>query len=122
VLPAEWGEVGEQCVGHRLAVAAQGLDGAAEVDRVPERDGGGDEGEAAGAVLLQLGGTVAQPSRPSRWKHTARASALRASPLFDPFPWDKVLGVASPDGSAHACWQSFGHPPAVRGVILPGET
>lgn len=30
-------QVGEQCVGHRLALAAQGLDGASEVDRVPER-------------------------------------------------------------------------------------
>ena len=39
-----------------------------------------------------------------------------------PIPWDKVLKVASPDGGAHACWQHFGHPPAIRCVILPGET
>jgi hypothetical protein len=39
-----------------------------------------------------------------------------------PIPWDKVLNMASPDGRAHACWQHFGHPPAVRCVILPGET
>jgi hypothetical protein len=39
-----------------------------------------------------------------------------------PIPWDKVLNIASPDGGAHACWQHFGSRPAVRCVILPGET
>jgi hypothetical protein len=38
-----------------------------------------------------------------------------------PIPWDKVLGVASPDGGAHACWQPVGRPPSLRCVILPGE-
>lgn len=38
-----------------------------------------------------------------------------------PIPWNRVLPIASPDGSAHACWQRFGRPPAVRCVILPGE-
>ncbi len=32
-------------------------------------------------------------------------------------PWDKVLGVASPDGEAHAC-VVLGE---IRCVILPGE-
>ena len=39
-----------------------------------------------------------------------------------PIPWDKVLDLPSPDGGAHACWQSFGQPSAIRCVILPGET
>ena len=39
-----------------------------------------------------------------------------------PIPRDKVLDLPSPDGGAHACWQGFGQPPAIRCVILPGET
>ena len=38
-----------------------------------------------------------------------------------PVPWDKVLGVASPDGGAHACWDRRGGRPNVLCVILPGE-
>jgi hypothetical protein len=38
-----------------------------------------------------------------------------------PLPWDKVLGVASPDDGAHACWYWLGGRPRVRCVILPGE-
>ena len=51
-----------------------------------------------------------------------RKEGLLIEGMCRPIPWDKVLNVASPDGGAHACWQSFGHPPAVRCVILPGET
>ena len=39
-----------------------------------------------------------------------------------PIPRDKVLDLPSPDGGAHACWQGFGQPPAIRCVVLPGET
>ena len=51
-----------------------------------------------------------------------RKEGLLIEGICRPIPWDKVLNVASPDGGAHACWQPFGHPPAVRCVILPGET
>ena len=51
-----------------------------------------------------------------------RKEGLLIEGICRPIPWDKVLNVASPDGGVHACWQSFGHPPAVRCVILPGET
>ena len=51
-----------------------------------------------------------------------RKEGLLIEGICRSIPWDKVLNVASPDGGAHACWQSFGHPPAVRCVILPGET
>lgn len=51
VLPAKRGEVGEQRVRHRLAAVAQCVECAAEVDRVPRRDGGGDDGEATGVCL-----------------------------------------------------------------------
>ncbi len=51
--------MGKQRVEDDLTSTAQHLRRAAEVDGVPQRDGGGDQGEAAGAVLLQLGGAVA---------------------------------------------------------------
>ena len=59
VLPAERRDMGEQGVGNDLAAAAQGVQGAAEVDRVPQRDGSRDQGQAAGTVLLQLRGAIA---------------------------------------------------------------
>lgn len=62
MLPANRGGVGEQRIRDRLAAAAQGLNGPPEIDGVPERDGGGDEGETADAVLLELGAAVAQPA------------------------------------------------------------
>ncbi len=52
--------MGEQRVGDDPTSTAQDLQRAAEVDGVPQCDGSGDLGEAAGAVLLQLGGAVAQ--------------------------------------------------------------
>ena len=80
MLPAERGDVGEQRIRHRLAAAAHGIERAAEIDGVPERDRGGDEGQPARAVLQQLGRAVAQPAEAV--EATARASALRLSPLF----------------------------------------
>ena len=38
-----------------------------------------------------------------------------------PMPWDKVLGVASPDGAAHAYWTYLNGRPDLRCVVLPGE-
>jgi hypothetical protein len=38
-----------------------------------------------------------------------------------PVPRDKLLGVASPDGGAHACWNRRGGRPNLLCVILPGE-
>jgi hypothetical protein len=37
-----------------------------------------------------------------------------------PMPWDKVLGVASPDGGAHACWDRRAGRLEVLCVVLPG--
>ena len=88
MLPAERGDVGEQRVRRRLAAAAQSVDGSAEVHRVPQRDGGGDEGEAAGAVLLQLGGAVAQPPEPGTLE---RAALLRRRDLgIGPEAWEEA--------------------------------
>lgn len=64
VLPAERRDVGQQGVGDVFTVAAQPVDRAAEVDRVPERGGGRDQGQPARAVLLQLDGAVAQLPEP----------------------------------------------------------
>ena len=57
MLPAERGEVGEQPVRDQVAVATRGIQRSAEIDGVPQCDGRGDQGEAAGAVLLGLAGT-----------------------------------------------------------------
>ena len=46
VLPAEWGNVGERLVRQRFALGAKLCNGAAEVDGVPEDDGGDREVEA----------------------------------------------------------------------------
>src|SRR5262245_46735141 len=50
-----------------------------------------------------------------------RKEGLVIQGICRPIPWDKVLPLPSPDGSAHACWEPFGRPPPVRCVILPGE-
>ena len=60
MLPAERGEVGEQRVRDHVAAAPRGIQGTTEIDGVPQRDGGGDQGEAAGPVLLSLGRAVVQ--------------------------------------------------------------
>jgi hypothetical protein len=60
VLPAERCKMVQQGVWHRLAVAAHGVERAAEINGVPQRYGGCDQGELAGAVLLRFDGPVAQ--------------------------------------------------------------
>ena len=72
--------MGEQDIWHGLAAVAQGVQRATEIHRVPQGDGRRDQGEATGAVLLRLSGAVAQAPEPV--EATARASALRDSPLF----------------------------------------
>jgi hypothetical protein len=52
--------VGEQRIWYGLATASQCVEGTAEIDGVPEHDGGSDERQATGAVLLQFGGTISQ--------------------------------------------------------------
>ena len=58
------------------------LRGPLQIDRVPQHDGRRHQVEAAGPVALLLEAAVAD--FPRRLKNTARASALRASPLFSP--------------------------------------
>jgi hypothetical protein len=52
VLPAERGNVGEQLVGQSFGLGAKLGNGVAEVDGVPEGDGGDREVEAGGTVAL----------------------------------------------------------------------
>ena len=61
MLPAERGEMGKQCIGYHVATTPRDIQCPAEIDGVPQHDGGRDEGEAAGAVLLSLGRSVVQP-------------------------------------------------------------
>jgi len=64
VLPAERRQVGQQGVRDHLAAAAHRVEGTAEIDGVSQGDGGRDQGEATGPVLLRLGGSVAQAPEP----------------------------------------------------------
>lgn len=50
-----------------------------------------------------------------------RKEGLLVEGACGPIPWDKVLGVTSPDGGAHACWDQRDGRPHVLCVILPGE-
>ena len=60
MLPAERGEVGQKRIWDQVAAAPCGIQRAAEIHGVPQRDGGRDQGKAAGPVLLGLGRTVVQ--------------------------------------------------------------
>jgi hypothetical protein len=50
-----------------------------------------------------------------------RKEGLLIEDACRPIPWDKVLGVSSPDGGAHACWGHIAGRPNVLCVILPGQ-
>src|ERR1700741_5199337 len=58
VFPAERADVGEQRVGQNFALGAKLGDGAAEIDGVPEGDGGDREVETRGPVALVFEGVV----------------------------------------------------------------
>src|SRR5262249_8406728 len=64
VLPSEGRDSREQKVTDRLSVGAQLIDGAGQIDRVPESDGRDDEIKARGPVLLVLEGSVADFAEP----------------------------------------------------------
>ena len=64
--------VREKVIGQDIAARAQLADGA-EMDGVPEDDGGGGEVEAGRAVTLVFEGAVG--ISPRRWKNTARLRA-----------------------------------------------
>jgi hypothetical protein len=59
VFPAERSDVGEQHVGQNFALGAKLGDSVAEIDGVPEGDGGDREVETRGPVALIFEGTVA---------------------------------------------------------------
>src|ERR1700722_16355641 len=58
VFPAERTDVGEKRVGQKFALSAKLGDGAAEIDGVPEGDGGDREVETRGPVALIFEGAV----------------------------------------------------------------
>ena len=58
VFPAERSDVGQQRVGQNFALDAKLGDGAAEIDGVPEGDGGDREVETRGPVALIFEGAV----------------------------------------------------------------
>src|SRR5215210_1904018 len=92
VLPAERREVGEQGIWHRLAAAAQGILRATEIDGVPQGDGGRDQGQAAGTVLLGLGRAVTKAAKPMEAHGTGeRIAALALVQLGRSLPSERGL-------------------------------
>jgi hypothetical protein len=59
MLPAEWGQVLQESIVEWLAIAAQGVGGALEIDGVPQNDGSGEKIQTACPVSLLLEATVA---------------------------------------------------------------
>src|SRR6476660_7634095 len=80
VFPAERTDVGEESVGQKFALSAKLGDGAAEIDGVPEGDGGNREVQTRGPVALIFEGAV--PDLAVTMENRARASAFLASPLL----------------------------------------
>ena len=58
VFPAEWSDVRQQRVGQNFALDAKLGDGVAEIDGVPEGDGGDREVETRGPIALVFEGAV----------------------------------------------------------------
>jgi hypothetical protein len=67
--------VGQQRVRHLFAPATQRLQGTPEINGVPEHDGGGDQREAAGAVLLRLRAAIVQAPQPVEADRTGQRVA-----------------------------------------------
>ena len=61
--PAQGREMGEDGLRHWDIVPTERVQGASEIDGVPQHDGRRDQGQAADTVLLALGGAVVQPSK-----------------------------------------------------------
>ena len=64
VLPAQRRQVLQQGIVNGLAVAAQGIRGSLQIDRVPQHDSRRHQVEAAGPVALLLKAAVADFPRP----------------------------------------------------------
>lgn len=56
--------MGQQGIWDHIATAARGVEGASEIDGVPECDSRCNQGQTARPMLLRLGGAVAQASEP----------------------------------------------------------
>ena len=76
MLPAKRGDVGEKLIGNGFAARAQLADGAAEIDGVPEDDGGDGEIEAGSAIALIFEGPIADFAETME-EHGARQGVAR---------------------------------------------
>ena len=82
MLPSERGQVGQERIRDRLAAAAHRVERAAEINCIPKRNGGRDQNQAAGAVLLRFGGAVAQVSEPMEANGAGEALDAAAAVSF----------------------------------------
>ena len=76
MLPTERRHVGDQIVGDDFAARAQLVGGAAEIDGVPEDDGGDGKVEAGGAVALIFESPIADFVAPAEPGATGAGSSL----------------------------------------------
>jgi hypothetical protein len=74
VFPAEWSDVRQQRVGQNFALDAKLGEGVAEIDGVPEGDGGDREAETRGPIALVFEGAV--PDLAVTMEKQARASVF----------------------------------------------
>jgi hypothetical protein len=95
----------EQRIWHYFAAASQGVQRPAQIGGVPQRDGCGDERQALARCCCSS--AVRSRKRPRRWKHTARESAFRLSPLFQTYrrKAGQLTGNPLPQANAYAIIQ-----------------
>jgi len=74
VLPPERRQMGEQVIGNVLGLA-QGGDGAVQIAGIPKSDGGDEDVEPAGPMLLVFEGAVADFAEPMNEDRARQAVA-----------------------------------------------
>src|SRR5271157_1016838 len=119
MLPAERRHVGEKLVRNDFAARAQLVDGAAEIDGIPENDGGDGEIEAGSAVALVFEGPV--PDFPEAMKeHGARESVARLSFIEAGIGPPPQGGIADPVEREQSALQTADFAKRLGERVLPG--
>ena len=94
VLPADRREMGEQRIRNRLALPAKKIKRPAEIHCVPERDGGGDEGQPTGPILPCCDSAIAQAAKAVEADGT-RKRVARFALFSSTVVWRRSSGISS---------------------------